>query len=200
MSAPDQTRQSLLARVRSNGNAEAWREFIDLYSPFVFAYLRRRGLQSADAADVMQEVMRTVFASLDDFEHRQRAGSFRKWLVSITRSRMCDFFAEAGRNTPGSGDSAMVRQLAEQPEPEDERQAELEYQRCLFRWAADRSRHEFQENTWQAFWQTSVDGRACKDVATELGMSLEAVYMARGRILARLRKKINEAEGKANDE
>jgi RNA polymerase sigma-70 factor (ECF subfamily) len=108
---------------------------------------------------------------------------------------MCDFFADSSRHVSGSGDTAMVQRLAEQPDADDERQAELEYQRCLFRWAAERVRHEFQDSSWQAFWRTHVDGQNCKAVAAELDMSLEAVYMARGRVLARLRQRILEAEG-----
>ena len=86
--------------------------------------------------------------------------------------------------------------LAEQPAPESEDSAcfDLEYRRRLFRWAAEQIRGEFQASTWKAFWRTCVEGRAIQEVAAELQLSAGAVYVARSRVMARLRKRIGLIE------
>ena len=62
----------------------------------------------------------------------------------------------------------------------------------MLRWAADEICCEFTPTTWQAFWITAVGGRPPKEAATELGLSVGAVYIARSRVLARLRQRIEE--------
>ena len=195
MSDSDATRHSLLVRLRNPQDEQAWPDFVRLYAPFVYSALQRRGIQSADAADVAQDVMRTVFSSLDGFNHNGRRGAFRNWLLRIVDSRYCDFLRRSGREVAGSGDTQMVNQLDNQP-ARDELGAELEveYQRCIFQWAADRVRGDFQESTWRAFWMTYVDGQTCEAAAESLDISLGAVYVARGRVLARLRERISEVQ------
>lgn len=195
MNQPEQTRHSLIARIQDTEDNRAWSEFIEAYSPFVYEFLRRRGLQPADAADVTQDVMRTVFRSVDRFQHTQRQGAFRKWLLSIARSRHCDFLRRHDPHAAGTGDTQTLKQLGEQPIPEEEYATdELEYRRYVFRWAADRVRRDVQPSSWQAFRLTYVDGVSCSDAAKRLDISIEAVYMSRSRILSRLREKIREFE------
>jgi RNA polymerase sigma factor (sigma-70 family) len=195
MADSETTRQSLLCRMQDGQDREAWNQFVEIYSPFVFGILRRRGLQDADAADVMQEVMRTVFRSFQKFDHNQRPGAFRRWLACIVQTRLCDYVERRKKETPGSGDTALLKLLDHQLSREDEEASVVqEYQKALFQWAVGQVRGEFHDGTWQAFWQTYVEGRASKEVADTLGLSVEAVYMARSRILARLKKKIGEVE------
>jgi RNA polymerase sigma factor (sigma-70 family) len=195
MSNPDETRPSLLARIRDPRDGDAWREFIELYSPYVYHLIRRRGLQPADAADVTQDVMHTVFCSLDRFQHQQRRGSFRKWLVTVARSRLSDWISARNQQALGSGDTTTFQQLANHPVADDgDWEDEREYQQCLFRCAADSIRSKFHVSTWQAFWLTYVEETSCEAAAQQLGLSLEAVYMARGRVLRRLRQRIRELE------
>jgi RNA polymerase sigma-70 factor (ECF subfamily) len=87
--------------------------------------------------------------------------------------------------------------LLEQQVSREEEDAflEREHRRCLFDWAAGEVQGEFQPSTWQAFWQTSLEGRNTKEVADSLGMTVGAVYIARSRVLARLKEKIQHIEG-----
>ena len=94
----------------------------------------------------------------------------------------------------GSGDTGILRVIDEQEDPSHSDLWEREYRRSLFEWAAERIRCEFEENTWQAFWRTSVDGRETAEVAESLGVSVGAVYIARSRVLARLRREVEEVE------
>src|SRR5262249_40613404 len=126
-------------------------------------------------------------------------GSFRGWLRTITRNLLINLLARQRRQPRGSGDSEMQEFLAAQPEPDPEASGlfDAEYGRRLFEWGAGGARGEFTLKTWEAFRRTAVDGRRPGDVATELGMSVGAVYIARSRVLARLRQRIEQLDGDA---
>ena len=72
-------------------DSRAWPEFVEIYSPIIFEFARRYGLQDADAADVMQEVLRSVSRSIGNFRYDRERGSFRGWLMAVARSRLHDF-------------------------------------------------------------------------------------------------------------
>ena len=149
----------------------------------------------ADAADVSQEVLRTVVRTIGRFDYDRCKGSFRSWLMSVARTRLCDFLANRGPQVCGSGETGVQRLLEEQSDAADEEEIwEQEYQRCLFDWAAEQIRDEFQDSTWQAFWQTNIEGKDTKHVARSLDMTVGAVYIARSRVLARLKKQIEQIE------
>lgn len=196
MESSDITRPTLIERLGHREDAEAWALFVRLYSPQVFNYLRRCGLQEADAADVMQDVLRTVLRSVGGFVHDAARGSFRGWLIKVVKSRMWDHVSRQARDVAGSGDTS-VRRAIEQIPDEDVSQQELsewdqDWQRRVFDWAAEQVRDEFQEHTWQAFWMTRVENRDVADVAEELGMKVATVYVARGRVMARIQQKVRE--------
>jgi RNA polymerase sigma-70 factor (ECF subfamily) len=187
------TRASLLVRLRDGRDHEAWRQFVELYAPVVYGFARKRGLQDADAADVMQEVLRSVAGAAGRLNYDPARGSFRGWLYTVARNKIFNFL-EAGRHRigRGSGDSAVREKLEAQPESEwglaeswDE-----EYERTLAGVAMRRVQAEVQPATWQAFWQTAVEGRAAREVGAALGLSPGAVYVARSRVLARLKEEV----------
>lgn len=195
MGTSDSTRMSLLVRLCRGGDQAAWEQFVEVYSPLVYAFLRRRGLQDADAGDVTQEVLHTVVRFLRGFEHERRKGSFRNWLITIARSRLSEFLAKQKRNVLGTGGTAALQRLEEEPSRDDEEGfLERQYEKSVFEWAAKRVRGTMRESTWQAFWQTHIEGEGCKAVADSLGLSVEAVYMARCRVLARLKKEVEQLE------
>ena len=189
------TRFSLLIRLKDRRDSRAWEEFADIYSPIVYGYLRRKVLQDADASDVTQEVFRTVSRSIGGFTCERQLGSFRGWLMSVVRSRMNDFLARTHRQVAGSGDTQMHRSLEEQPAEDSDLEAwNRDYQKSVFDWAAGRVRERFQEATWRAFWLTAIEGKDGKEVADTLGMTPGAVYVAKCRVLAQIRKRIQEVE------
>ena len=190
------TRPSLLVRLRDPQDEHAWAEFLEIYGPLVRRLAARRGLQEADAADLTQEVFRVVAAAIDRWDPDPARGSFRGWLFRIARNLMINFLAQQRRHPRGSGDNDVRRLLEEQPAPSaDSALFDEEYKRRLFGWAADQVRGEFRESTWQAFWRTSVDGQGPRQVADGLGMTVGAVYVARCRVMARLRRTIEQVEG-----
>jgi RNA polymerase sigma factor (sigma-70 family) len=191
MSAMPSTRASLIVRLRNAADSEAWREFVRLYAPVVYAYARRRQLQDADAADLTQEVLRSVMTATRGPRYDPARGSFRNWLFTVTRNKLIDLRERAKRGQPAGGTSAH-EQLQQLAAPEDEAAWDEEFQRRLFAVAAEQVQPEFEATTWQAFWQTAVEGKKPPEAAAALGMSVGAVYIARSRVQARLRDRVRE--------
>jgi len=198
MNSVSSTRASLLLRIRNPNDVQAWRQFVDVYASLIYGFLRKRGLQDADAADLVQDVLRSVSGAIGKLEYDRSRGTFRSWLFTITRNKMYSFLESQARQVRGSGDSGAIAILEEKAvAPDDsEGQWEEEYQRRTFAWAVERIRGEFQESTFSAFWKTAVEGLNPKGVGDELGMTPGAVYVARSRVLARLREEV----GKLKDE
>jgi RNA polymerase sigma factor (sigma-70 family) len=190
------TRLSLLIRLRDHQDQQAWSQFVELYAPAIYGYARKRGLQDADAADLTQTCLRQVAAHIGSLEYDARRGSFRGWLFTIVRNRLRNFLDQPQRLHQGSGDSAIHRLLENQPDSEaDEAEDwEREYQCSLLAWAAEQVRPQVQETTWQAFWQTAIEGKSGKEVAATLGLSVAAVYLAKSRIVSRLQALIHEVQ------
>jgi RNA polymerase sigma-70 factor (ECF subfamily) len=192
--APD-TRASLLLRLKGPRDERAWTEFVAIYTPLIEAVARARGLQPADAADLAQDVFRAVAAAIDRYDLDPDRGSFRAWLFRIARNLAINLTAARCRQAQGTGDTAMLEHLHNQPASSaDSDLFDAEYRRSLFRWAAGEIQGEFREGTWQAFWQTGVEGQDPKAVAEALGISVGAVYIARSRVMARLKAVIARVE------
>jgi RNA polymerase sigma-70 factor (ECF subfamily) len=192
MDESPETRRSLIVRLREPEDSRAWHEFVTLYEPLVLRLARRKGLQDADARDVCQEVFRAVAGAVDRWDPDR--GSFRGWLSRIARNLLVNFLTR-GRNQPrGTGTTGMIELLEARPSDDPSATAlfEREYQRRLFRWAADEVRRESTPSAWRAFEQTAIEGRSPADVAAELGTTVGAVYIARSRTLAKVRRKIEE--------
>lgn len=189
------TSLGLLERARAN-DAAAWGRLVALYAPLVFHWCRRWGLQEEDAADVFQEVFRSVAAHLGGFRKERMGDTFRGWLRTITRSKVNDLFRRLAREPGGVGGSEAQAWMAQVPSPpSDDGTGEDRAERGLFRRALDSIAAEFEERTWQAFWRTTVEGRAAKDVAAELAMSPGAVRVAKSRVLQRLREELGDRPG-----
>jgi RNA polymerase sigma-70 factor (ECF subfamily) len=188
------TRRSLIVKLRDPADTAAWHEFVALYEPLIYRLARRKGLQDADARDLCQEVFRAVAQAIDRWDLDPARGSFRGWLSRIARNLLVNVLTRRPYQMRGSGSTSVQDLLEALPAQDPSATAlfEAEYRRQLFRWAADEVKGEFAPTTWQAFWQTAVEGRAPGDVAAALGLSVGAVYIARSRVLARLRHRIEQ--------
>ena len=190
--ANSETSSSLLARARSH-DPEAWRRLSALYGPVVYAWVRAVGIREHDAADIVQEVFQSVFISLNRFRHERPTDSFRDWLWTITRRRAIDLVRKRATQPAGAGGEAAQALLNELPDrlPEQAVPETATAHADLVRRALDLVRPEFADHTWQACMQTAVEGRRPTDVAADLEMSVGAVYVARSRVLKRLRKELD---------
>jgi RNA polymerase sigma-70 factor (ECF subfamily) len=192
------TRASLLVRIRDGRDGLAWSEFVEVYGPLVYAYGRRHGLQDADAADLTQDVLIAVAGAAGRFAYNPERGSFRSWLFTVARTKRLDLATRSARQPRGAGDSEAIDRLNALPDrTRDDPDAALwdrDYQQRLLDWAAEQVRGEFTDSTWQAFWRTAVEKCRPSDVASALGLSVGAVYMARSRVTVRLRAQVERAK------
>jgi RNA polymerase sigma factor (sigma-70 family) len=188
------TRRSLIVRLQGSGDQEAWHEFVTLYEPLVYRLARRKGLQDADAHDLCQDVFRAVSRAIAVWDPDPARGSFRGWLSQIARNLLINFLTRRPNQLRGSGTTSVQDLLEAQPAPDPSATAifEDEYRKVLFQWAAGEVRGAFATTTWAAFWQTAIEGRAAKEVAEELQISVGAVYIARSRVIAAIKKRIEE--------
>src|SRR5438874_7869189 len=191
------TQPSLLMRIRNRQDKESWSRFVGLYAPVVYGFLRKRGLQDADAADLTQDILIAVAKAIGDFAYDSERGSFRRWLLTVVRNRLHNHWTRGQRAPRAQGGTEAQDLLLAQPEPEAGDSADWDeaYERQLFQSATEQVRGDFHESTWLAFWRTAVEGRPAKAVADSLGMSLAATYMAKHRVLARLKEQIVFLQG-----
>src|SRR5262245_11417352 len=149
MDQSPETRASLLVRIRDARDGRAWEEFVRLYAPLVYGFARKRGLQDADAADLMQDVLRSVAGAAGRLEYDRKRGTFRGWLFTVTRNKVFSFLDSQRRREQGSGDSGVQERLEEQPADDGDGQSDWdrEYDRRLFGFAAEAVRAEFQDAT-----------------------------------------------------
>ena len=185
MSDMPATRASLLVRLRDRHDHDAWKDFVRLYAPVVYRFARHKGLQDADAADVTQDVLGSVLAAVGSFDPQQ--GLFRSWLFTLAHRRLYDFVARRNRQEQPAATAEIVNDV---PARDEEQHWNQEYDRQLFQLAADNIRATFSDSTWQAFWRTAVDGEAGKDAAQSLGLSVAAVYLAKSRVMVKLKQEV----------
>jgi RNA polymerase sigma-70 factor (ECF subfamily) len=191
LSSFPETRYSLIARLESFQDDEAWREFLALYRPVVYRIARRRGLQHADAEDLTQRVFTAVGRAIGDFDPDLSRGRFRSWLARIAQNATINMLTRRPFDAATGGTSVfeiLDKQIGRGQCPQDIMQLEL--RRGLFRWAAERIRGDFLETTWRAFWLTMVEGQDIGKTAATLGISVGSVYVARSRIIRRLKNEI----------
>jgi RNA polymerase sigma-70 factor (ECF subfamily) len=186
----DSTSTSLISRVRRNDQS-AWARLVQLYSALVYRWCARCGFQPADIDDICQDVFRSVHRGLPNFRKEQPGDSFRAWLRTITMNRIRDKVGK--RPIIGEGGSSAAAMIAEIPNPDnpasDDNEMELS---ILFRRLMGIIRQEFEETSWQAFWRMVIEEQPVSAVAADLGMTPNAMYLAKSRILRRLRIVLEE--------
>jgi RNA polymerase sigma-70 factor (ECF subfamily) len=189
----DETRRSLLLRAQA-GEAGAWEDLTALYRPLILGWLHRQGVPARDREDLGQEVLLSVVQHLPGFQHSGHRGAFRAWLRTIVCSRTADYWRaiDAGAQASGgSGAAAALQQIAD-PDSDLNRQWDEEHDRYVVHCLLDLVDEEFEPITLKAFRRLALDGASGAEAAGELGLSVAAVYVAKSRVLARIRQ---EAEG-----
>ncbi len=192
MSSLPETKASLLWRLPNAEDAAAWEEFVAIYGRSVYRVARRMGLQSADADDLVQAVFAAVAGSISDWLARTDRGRFRPWLFRIAKNTAVNTLTRSRFRQVGS--QIPARRSADQPDPASDALArfEEEYRRELFRFASERVKQSVAEKTWLAFWLTSVEAMPIADAVCRLKMSTGSVYIARSRVIARLRETVQQ--------
>jgi len=188
-----ETNESLILRIKDPADAASWSDFLAIYRPVVVRMACGRGLQHADADDLAQQVFLSVARAIEDWEPDSQRPPFRVWLARITRNAIVNALPRKRPDAAG-GSTSVQEMLRELPERNDETTQQLieESRREAMRWAADEIRSEFTELTWAMFWQTSIEGESVAEVARQQNKTPGAVYMARFRVMQRLKEKVLE--------
>ncbi len=180
------THTSLLVRLRSSEDSVAWNRFVKLYSPLVHYWVSRLGVEPQHRFDVCQEVF-LVLVNRSSWLGTSRPTSFRAWLHTVTANKCHDLRRKQQRKCEPESRADLDREL---PDPNDHL-SEQEYRSYLSRAALQLMQDCFSETTWRACWEHVANGRPAPEVARELGISVNSVYLARGRVLKRLRQELD---------
>jgi RNA polymerase sigma-70 factor (ECF subfamily) len=182
-----ETSASLLCRVQTF-DPTAWARLIDLYGPLVYRWCVRARLQPADAADVGQDVFAAVARTITRFRREREGDSFRGWLYTITRNKIRDLVTARHRTAVGGREGLCDLQQVAAPPDDDgaDDDASGTDRGYLVRRAVELVQRDFEPGTWAAFWRSVVDGQPADEVAAALGMTRNAVYLAKARVRKRL--------------
>jgi RNA polymerase sigma-70 factor (ECF subfamily) len=188
----EDTPLSLLERLRLGPDPASWERLVALYTPLIRGWLGRYGLQPSDADDLLQEVLATLLRELPQFRHDLRRGAFRRWLRGVVVNRLRAFWR--GRKSQPQGvqqtDLGSVLDRLEDPASDLSRLWDEEHDRHVVRRLVELIEPEFEPATWQAFRVLVLEGLPTRDVAGQLGISVNAVRIAKHRVLARFRQEI----------
>jgi RNA polymerase sigma-70 factor (ECF subfamily) len=189
----DKTSVSLLDRLVDK-DARAWDQLVSLYTPLIQAWLRRQAAPTSDDQDLVQEVLTVVLRRLPEFEHNGRPGAFRAWLRSITVNCLREFWRSKRLRPLASGGSDFQQWLDQLSDSSSvlSRLWDREHDVHVMKRLLERIEPEFAASTWQAFRRVGLEGAEPEVVAREVGISVNAVFIAKSRVLARLRQ---EAQG-----
>lgn len=192
MSQWPETSESLILRIRDPQDVLAWSQFMAIYEPVVYRLSRRRGLQHADAEDLCQQVFLSVARAVGNWEAQREGPRFRNWLGRVTRNAILNAMTRT-KPDRATGTSSMQDLLLEMPDCDDMTSVLLNESRIeAYRWAARQIQTEFSKSTWTMFHETTIGGRSIADVARMLDTSSGAVYVARCRVMQRIKEKVNE--------
>lgn len=186
----DETSLSLLARLRSSPESESWDRLVELYAPLLRAWLRRYDVQASDADDLMQEVLMAVSKDLNSFDHHGEPGAFRGWLKAILVNRLRNFWRARDRRPQPRGDVDLNRRLEQLEDPVSEmsRLWNREHDQFILGQLLTHAEPHFEHKTWKAFSRVVLEAQPADQVSDELGISLNAVFIAKSRVLSCLRR------------
>lgn len=187
-----ETSVSLLDRLTGSPSEDDWRRMVDLYQPLLRAWCLRAGVTEADADDLTQETLTVVVREVETFD-RRHPGAFRAWLRGILANRLKNFFRARQHRPVATGASDFLDRLDELEAPDSalSREWDRDHDRHLAARAMKIVQHDVTPATWQAFRRLVLDAASPNDVAVELGLSVNAVLLAKSRVLKRLRAELN---------
>jgi RNA polymerase sigma-70 factor (ECF subfamily) len=195
------TRQSLLARVRHLGDGRSWDEFYAIYRPLIFGYLRSMGLKEHDAQELTQEVFCRLMRILPKFKLDRREGRFRTYLWRLTYNMLVE--RARRQKVRDRAEEEWVRRFREADESESrmlEQTWILQHRRRILEVALPRVRAKVSRTAWACFEGRLVHRRPAAEIAAELGITENCVYVHASRVLQVVRRRCAEIEGGLGDD
>jgi RNA polymerase sigma factor (sigma-70 family) len=197
------TRRSLLSRLRDLGDDASWRVFFDTYWRLIYNVARKSGLADADAQDVVQDTVIAVARKLPEFRYDPSRGSFKQWLLLITRRRIHDHLRRSYRSAQlGSLAEAESVELAESPEPAPDARInaawESEWRQSLLQAALAKVRQRCSPKHYQVFDYCVLKNQRAPEVARMLGLNAAQVYLAKHRVSLCVKRAVAELDREMN--
>jgi RNA polymerase sigma-70 factor (ECF subfamily) len=184
------TSLSLLDALRTAPSNDSWQRLVDIYNPLIRGWIHRQGMSDQDADDVTQEVFVVVMRRLKEFERQPQIGAFRSWLRTITVNCLRDYWRSPKSRNLAKGGSSWQQVLSDLEDPDSglSRQWNDEHDRHVTKCLLAMLKPTFEAKTWLAFQRVAIEGANAKVVADELGITVNAVFIAKSRVLAKLRE------------
>ena len=184
------TRSSVIRAVADTENAAAWNRLFNLYAGFVYSIARRKGLNDADADDIVQMVFADLARNLPSFKYDREKGRFRSYLAALVKWRVIDRLKAVRRDADLKAD--FMEEAKSAATTEDEDFAEREWQSAAMEETLRRIKPEVRPEHYAAFVASAVEGQDT-DVVTKLyGISRDSLYQIRKRLTVKLREKLAE--------
>ena len=188
-----ETRHSLIQRLQDGGDDTAWEEFASIYRPIIVRIALRKQMQFDDAEDLAQQVLLSVLKNIKKWKADPERARFRTWLQTVVRNALLNALSRKPKDqSPGGTDS--LHQLHQHPDRADSLWFDMEWQRETLRCVAQQVCFEFESKTWIAFWDTAIEQLPAQEVAERLGKSVGAIYIARSRVMQRIKQRIAELD------
>lgn len=190
---PPETRPSLIQRLQDGRDNSAWEEFASIYRPMIVRIALRKQMQFDDAEDLAQQVLLLVAKNIGKWKLDPTRARFRTWLRTVARNATINALSRRPKDQAFGGTTSL-QQLNQCPEKTDGQWFDLEWQRETLRWVAQQVRSEFESTTWTAFWDTAIEQIPAQEVADRIGKSVGAVYIARSRVMQKIKQRITDLD------
>ena len=187
------TRVTLLHRLRNHDDEKSWAEFVEIYTPLLFAYCRKREIKPQEITDIVQEVFRSVSLAMGRFQYDPNKGHFRAWLFTVLRNTIVTYFHKANRAPITSRETQLINRL-ESDEQEEATDWDHDYRLRLLNWAMKKIQPEFSERAWTIFTETALREKSPDEVAKKFGMKNNTVTVTKYRVTQRLRQVIQSVD------
>lgn len=190
---PD-TQYSLLARLSDPSDREAWQQFADLYQPVIYRIARGRGFQDADAQDLAQQILMSVAGAIPSWKKTSAQTRFRHWLKKVTKNAALNALTRGPKETVAASSKLVAIQNDVFVDSELEKQIDDEHRREVYRQAAEIVQRQVQPATWDAFRRSTLLDQSAEEVSEQTGLTVGSVYVARSRVLSKLRETVAAIE------
>jgi RNA polymerase sigma-70 factor (ECF subfamily) len=179
--------------LQDGGDNAAWEEFASIYRPIIVRIALRKQLQFDDAEDLAQQALLLVLKNISKWKTDPARARFRTWLQTVVRNATINALSRQPKDR-ASGGTTSLQQLNQSPDKSDSLWFDLQWQRETLRWAAQQIRGEFESATWTAFWDTAIEELSAQEVAERIGKSVGAVYIARSRVMQKIKQRIADLD------
>lgn len=190
------TSPSLMQRLRNNPKDNAsWKRLVDLYTPFLRGWMHRHGVKPQNAEDVLQDVFAVLLRELPKFEYDRKRGTFRGWLRMVLTNRLRELWRDRQPQAAGGDDVGDVLNQLQDPNSNLSQLWAVEHDQFVARRLLELIEGDFEPLTWRAFQRQVMDGKKAPEVAVELGISVGAAYVAKSRVMHRLKEEMQGMTG-----